>query len=88
MPFNEDTKFACDLRKNNYSHQSLSFLCSDRGRAIWCAEPVCVSISNGEISLSSDMGEIVLKEDAGRMPTKRSTSTEPTNSSIKGKGHS
>ena len=66
MPFNEDTKFACDLRKNNYNHQSLSFLCSDKGRVIWCAEPVCVRISNGEISLSSDMGEIVLKEDAGR----------------------
>ena len=66
MPFTEKTDFACDLRKDNYSHQSLSFLCSDRGRAVWCAEPVGVRISGGEIALKSDSGEIVLKEDAGR----------------------
>ena len=66
MPFTETTDFSCDLRKDNYSHQSLSFLCSDKGRAIWCAEPVGVSISRGEIKLESDTSEIVIKEDAGR----------------------
>ena len=66
MPFTEESDFKCDLRIENYGHQSLSFLCSDKGRAIWCAEPVGVTIAGGEISLVSDKGEIVLKEDAGR----------------------
>ena len=65
MPFAEKSDFSCDLRLDNYSHQSLSFLCSDRGRAIWCAEPVGVKIACGKIALESDKGEIVLKEDAG-----------------------
>ena len=66
MPFTGESDFKCDLRIENYGHQSLSFLCSDKGRAIWCAEPVGVTITGGEISLVSDKGEIVLKEDAGR----------------------
>ena len=66
MPFTEKTDFRCDLREENYGHQSLSFLCSDKGRAIWCAEPVEVKIAGGEIALESDKGEIILKEDAGR----------------------
>ncbi len=66
MPFTEKTDFKCDLRKDNYGHQSLSFLCSNKGRAIWCAEPVGVKIAGGEIALESDKGEIILKEDAGR----------------------
>ena len=65
MPFPEKSIFSCDLRLNNYSHQSLSFLCSDKGRAVWCAEPVGVRIKNGEIVLESDKGEIVFKEDVG-----------------------
>jgi len=40
MPFTESSDFSCDLRLDNYSHQALSFLCSDKGRAIWCAESV------------------------------------------------
>ena len=66
MPFTEKSDFKCDLRQDNYSHQSLSFLCSDRGRVVWCAEPVGVEISGGEIRLESDKGEIVLVEGAGR----------------------
>ena len=66
MPFTGESDFKCDLRIENYGHQSLSFLCSDKGRALWCAKPVGVTIAGGEISLVSDKGEIVLKEDAGR----------------------
>ena len=66
MPFTEKSDFSCDLRLDNYSHQSLSFLCSDKGRVVWCAEPVSVKVANGTISLESDKGDIVLKEDAGR----------------------
>ena len=66
MPFTEKSEFKCDLRRDNYAHQSLSFLCSDRGRAVWCKEPVGVCISGGKIELVSDGGEIVVKEDAGR----------------------
>lgn len=35
MPFAEKSDFKCDLQKDNYGHQSLSFLCSDKGRASW-----------------------------------------------------
>jgi len=66
MPFSEKSDFKCDLRQDNYSHQSLSLLCSDKGRAVWCAEPVGVKISGGEICLESDNGEILLVNDAGR----------------------
>ena len=65
MPFSTATSFECDLRISNYAHQSLSLLCSDKGRAIWCQEPVGVKISGGEIALESDGAEILLKEDAG-----------------------
>ena len=66
MPFTEATAFECDLRVENYAHQSLSLLCSDRGRAIWCPEPVGAWIADGEIALESDAGEISLVENAGR----------------------
>ena len=66
MPFSEKTVFSCDLRRSNYSHQSLSFLCSDKGRVVWCTEPVGVKIENGKICLESDKGEIIVKDDAGR----------------------
>ena len=66
MPFTEKSDFACDLRRENYSHQSLSFLCSDKGRAIWCAEPVGAKIKDGVIRLESDKGEIVLEDAAGQ----------------------
>ena len=65
MPFSAETKFECDLRLENYGHQSLSFLCSDKGRVAWCAEPVGVKIANGRISMESDSGKIVLVERAG-----------------------
>ena len=66
MPFTEKTEFSCDLRLDNYSHQSLSFLCSDKGRVVWCDEPVGVKISGGEIRLESDKREIIVKEDVAR----------------------
>ena len=65
MPFTERTALSLDLRLDNYAHQSLSFLCSDKGRAIWCPEPVGVEISGGTIRLASDKGEIELVENAG-----------------------
>ena len=51
MPFDVQSSFACDLRRNNYGHQALSLLVSDKGRAVWCAEPVGVGITNGLIRL-------------------------------------
>jgi len=65
MPFTEATSFECDLRRDNYAHQSLSLLCSDRGRAIWCPEPVGAKIAGGEIALEADAGRIELVERAG-----------------------
>ena len=66
MPFTAGTSFECDLRKDNYGHQALSLLCSDKGRAVWCAEPVGAKIADGRIELESDAGEIVFEENAGR----------------------
>ena len=66
MPFNAKTDFQCDLRVSNYSHQSQSVLVSDKGRVLWCAEPVEATIGDGTIRLVSDRGEIVLREDAGQ----------------------
>ena len=65
MPFTAASDFSCDLRQNNYAHQALSFLVSDRGRAVWCPEPVGVKIAKGVIRLESDGFPITLKEDAG-----------------------
>ena len=65
MPFSETTDIAFDLRLDNYAHQTLSFLCSDKGRAIWCPEPVGVKIANGTIRLESDKGRITLEEHMG-----------------------
>ena len=65
MPFTEKSDFKCDLRRDNYSHQSLSFLVSDKGRLLWCPEPVGVVIKDGKIRLESNREEIILKEDAG-----------------------
>ena len=66
MPFTEKTSFSCDLRLDNYVNQSLSLLCSDKGRIVWCTEPVEVKIAGGEIHLESDKGEIIVKNDAAR----------------------
>jgi alpha-glucosidase len=65
MPFSEKTEFRCDLRRDNYLHQSLSFLCSDKGRALWCQSPVGAEISGGEIRLRSGKAGIVFEEKAG-----------------------
>lgn len=66
MPFTEKSDFSCDLRLDNYSHQSLSFLASTKGRAIWCPEPVGVVIKDGKLRLECDRGEITLVENAGK----------------------
>ncbi len=66
MPFTAKTTFACDLRQDNYGHQALSLLISDRGRWIWCDEPVGAKIEKGEIRLESDKGEITLHDKSAR----------------------
>ncbi len=66
MPFTERTSLELDLRLDNYAHQALSFLASDKGRVLWCPEPVGVNIADGKIALSSDKGEITLVEGAGK----------------------
>ena len=65
MPFDATTDFKCDLRVSNYDNAAASLLLSDKGRVIWCAEPVEATIGGGTIALVSDGGEIVLSEDAG-----------------------
>ena len=65
MPFTERTDFKIDLRLDNFGHQALSFLCSDKGRVIWCPEPVGVKIAGGTIHVEADKGDITLEEHAG-----------------------
>lgn len=62
MPFNEKSDFKCDLRVSNYSHQSQSLLVSDKGRVLYCNDPVEATIGNGVITFVSDRGEIFLTE--------------------------
>ena len=66
MPFNASREFKTDLRLDNYAHQAQSVLVSDKGRALWCPEPVGVTISGGTIRLESDKGEITFVENVGR----------------------
>ena len=66
MPFNAQKKFKTDLRRDNYCHQALSLMVSDKGRAVWCPEPVGVAIAGGAIRLESDKGEITFVENAGK----------------------
>ena len=65
MPFTDSTDFECDLRKDNYAHQSLSLLVSDKGRVLWCSEPVGVKIAGGKIAFASDVAPIEFVEKAG-----------------------
>ena len=66
MPFTEKSRFRLDLRRENCLHQTLSFLCSDKGRAVWCPRPFAVNISGGVMRLESDDAEITLRGDAGK----------------------
>jgi len=66
MPFTEKSRFMLDLRRENSLHQTLSFLCSDKGRAVWCPRPFAVNIAGGVMRLESDDAEITLKENAGK----------------------
>ena len=65
MPFTASTDFACDLRQDNYGHQSLSLLVSDKGRVLWCPDPVGVRIVGGKITFASDGARVELVEKAG-----------------------
>ena len=65
MPFDSASDFRCDLRVSNYANPAASLLVSDRGRVLWCAEPVEATIAEGRISLVADRGEIVLSEGEG-----------------------
>ena len=66
MPFSAAKDFSTDLRVDNYAHQALSLLVSDKGRALWCPEPVGVKIAGGTIRLESDKGDITFVENAGK----------------------
>ena len=65
MPFDAATDFKCDLRVSNYANPAASLIISDKGRVIWCGEPVEATIGGGTIRLVSDRGDVVLTEDAG-----------------------
>ena len=60
MPFTAaTTAFNVDLNRAGYSNQYASMLLSDKGRVIWCDEQTAISISNGQISVTSKSAPIV-----------------------------
>ena len=61
MPFTAKTDFKCDLRVSSYGHQSMSLLVSDKGRTLWCEEPVEATILDGRIKFVSDGSEIIFE---------------------------
>ena len=66
MPFNDKSDFQCDLRVSTYLHQSQSLLVSDKGRVLYCAEPVEATIGNGTVKFVSDRGKIEFSGNAGK----------------------
>ena len=54
MPFTAKSDFTCDLRANSYGNQTQSLLVSDKGRVVYCADPVEAKISGGTIRFESD----------------------------------
>ena len=65
MPFTEKSDFKCDLRNDNYGNQTQSLLVSDRGRVLYCADPVEAKISGGEICFTPGRDKPVAVESAG-----------------------
>ena len=65
MPFTEKSDFKCDLRTDNYGNQTQSLLVSDRGRVLYCADPVEAKISGGEICFTPGRDMPVAVESAG-----------------------
>ena len=65
MPFTAESGFAADIRKSNAGHPVASFLVSDKGRYIWCDEPVGLLVTNGMMRLESDRGKIEVKDGFG-----------------------
>ena len=66
MPFTEKTSFSCDLRIKNYGHPSMSVLVSDKGRVIFCREPIGVNIRNGQIEVSWNKGDLIVRDDVAK----------------------
>ena len=62
MPFTAKSGFAADIRGSNGGHPVASLLVSDRGRYIWCDEPVGLLVTNGTMRLESDRGKITLSD--------------------------
>ena len=60
MPFGAKSSFAADLRTSNAGHPVASLLVSDRGRYVWCDDPVGLKITNGTMRIESDRGKISL----------------------------
>ena len=66
MPFTAKSDFSCDLNADNYANQTMSLLVSDKGRVLWCDEPIAATIAAGSMRVVSGKGEVILREDAGR----------------------
>ena len=60
MPFNAKSGFAADIRVNNGGHPVMPLLVSDKGRYIWCDDPIGFVVTNGTMRITSDRGKISL----------------------------
>lgn len=65
MPFNAKSGFAVDTRRTNAGHPVAPLLVSDRGRFLWCDDPLALEVTNGVLRVTSDRGRIELKDGFG-----------------------
>lgn len=56
MPFTASSSVSLDLRASGFGNQTASFLVSDSGRYVWCDDQALVTVTNGELTLTTDSG--------------------------------
>ena len=58
MPYDKTTNLSVDLWGNNDENQSQPLLISNKGRYVWCEDPIKYSFSDGKLTVSSKTGII------------------------------
>ena len=58
-PYDASTEVSYNLWGDNYGNQAQPLLLSNKGRFVWCEDPIQYSFANGELIVSSKMGKIV-----------------------------
>lgn len=59
MPYSDTTKLTRNLFGANKGNQAQPLLISNKGRYVWCEDPISYSFDSGTLSVTSSKGEIV-----------------------------